>query len=278
VDRLGSKPQGIAHLLRIDIATWKQPSDKHWSVLSESERSRANRFVRVRDRNQFVLAHAALRQIVGSYHNIQPGSIQFTLGNYGKPHLDCPGRPRRVQPMAAKKPPSSTRLEVPYPSPSNDSPGPPAGLSDTWEWPPLEFSLTHSGDWALVAMATRPVGADAEQVRQVDSLDTMIDRICTSQERQYLCQMVGEEQLVQFFRLWTAKEAVLKGAGLGLQIEPSQVEIPASGDGQWIRVPFTAGDQHNEWHLQRLAVDETHTAAIAITEGAVELRMGTWMG
>ena len=255
-----------------------QPSDKHWGVLSESERSRANRFSRDQDRNQFVLAHAALRQIVGSYHNIRPEGIQFALGKYGKPHLDCPDRPRHGQQMPAERPRSSAWRGASDPSSSYELPEAPERLSGPLERPPLEFSLAHSGDWALVAMATRPIGADVEQVRQIDSLDAMVGRICTTQEQQHLRQIACAEQIEQFFRLWTAKEAVLKGAGQGLQIDPSQVEIPASDDGLWMPVTLTHGDRHTQWHLQRFAVDQHHTAAIAVADLKVELRVGTWAG
>ena len=276
VNRFDPSLLEIANLWRIDISTGKQPSDMDWGVLSESERSRANRFVRDQDRSQFVLAHAALRQIIGSYHNIHPESIQFTLGKYGKPHLNCPDRPYPAHQQPAEKPHSSTCHGVSDTSSSGTPSSPPETGSGLWQWTPLEFSLSHSGNWALVALGTNPIGIDVEQVRQVDSLDSMISRICTPREQQLLRQMTSERQLEEFFRIWTAKEAILKGIGFGLGIDPSLVDIPVSGGELWRPVSLTEGGQHTKWHLQQFAVDEYHTVAIAISEAAMDLRVGTW--
>lgn len=275
---LGSRPSNVAFVWRVDISGGKHPTDRHWGLLSNTEQSRAHRFAHDKDRTQFVLAHAALRQIVGSYHNIRPKSVQFALGKYGKPHLANHDWTQHEQQKATHRPRSLECNPAPDRSGSSNPPRPRATLNDPLARPPLEFSLTHSGQWALVALAERSIGVDIERVRPVDSLDAMISRICTPREERHLHQMACQEQLEEFFRLWTAKEAVLKGAGLGLQIEPSLVEIPASADGLWKPISLAHGGQPSAWHLHRFAVDQHHTAAIAISESVATLRMGTWMG
>src|ERR1043165_130907 len=48
------------------------------SLLSDSERKRADRFHFDRDYNRFIVRHGWLRMILGSYLNIEPARVAFT--------------------------------------------------------------------------------------------------------------------------------------------------------------------------------------------------------
>jgi 4'-phosphopantetheinyl transferase len=56
-------------------------------VVSADERERAQRFVFAHDRRRYVVAHGMLRRILGRYIGLQPDSISFRVGPYGKPCL-----------------------------------------------------------------------------------------------------------------------------------------------------------------------------------------------
>ena len=56
-------------------------------VLSAEERARADRFVFAPDRQAFVLAHGALRDVLGRYLRTAPESLEFTAGPQGKPRV-----------------------------------------------------------------------------------------------------------------------------------------------------------------------------------------------
>jgi 4'-phosphopantetheinyl transferase len=59
-------------------------------VLSADEQVRAGRFVFERDANAFIVAHAALRRILGEYLSVAPQSLRFLAGEYGKPAIAGP--------------------------------------------------------------------------------------------------------------------------------------------------------------------------------------------
>ncbi len=62
-------------------------------VLSAAERSRAERFRFEKDRNRFIVSHAALREILSGYTGRDPASIEFETLAHGKPALvDAPLR------------------------------------------------------------------------------------------------------------------------------------------------------------------------------------------
>ena len=77
---------------RIDVWTWRLgASDAELavliSVLSGDEIARASRFVGQRDREQFIVGRARLRQILAGYLAVRPEAMRFSYGKHGKPLL-----------------------------------------------------------------------------------------------------------------------------------------------------------------------------------------------
>lgn len=81
---------------------------------------------------------------------------------------------------------------------------------------PLYFNLTHSGQFAALAVGARgEVGVDIETLRKRSYLK-IVERFFHKNEITQLhqCDKDREEQL--FFRLWTLKEAFFKATGTGI--------------------------------------------------------------
>ncbi len=77
--------------------------------------------------------------------------------------------------------------------------------SNGWNW-----SLSHSGGFAAGAVCRAPIGIDVEAIapRRLD----IVKRVCPRDE----IEILGGFSWEAFVRAWTAKEAVLKKAGVGL--------------------------------------------------------------
>lgn len=80
---------------------------------------------------------------------------------------------------------------------------------------PWQFSLSHSGEWGVCALARTAVGIDIERYhpRHVAALAA---RYFTEDEQTALAALSEGERERAFFRLWTAKESILKAQGVGL--------------------------------------------------------------
>jgi 4'-phosphopantetheinyl transferase len=80
------------------------------------------------------------------------------------------------------------------------------------------FNLTHSGDWAALALARDvDVGIDIEKIRLVEP--GLPQRYFSLQEQAALSTLAGQEDWLEgFFRAWTRKEALLKAVGAGLSL------------------------------------------------------------
>ena len=74
---------------------------------------------------------------------------------------------------------------------------------------PVYFSLSHSEDRIVCAVADHPVGVDIERCRPVSP--GIMNRICTPAESEYLSASTSKDDRVRrFLLLWTRKEAVFK--------------------------------------------------------------------
>lgn len=93
----------------------------------------------------------------------------------------------------------------------------------------LPFNLSHTQTRAALAWGRMAeVGVDIERVSSFD--DALARRVLTDQERGALSVLPIAVQSRQFFRFWTAKEAVLKALGVGLEIEPATMNLPVLGE------------------------------------------------
>lgn len=58
-----------------------------YATLSSDERERSARFRFERDRRRFIVAHGALREVLGRYLQVSPGRIRYAYNAFGKPGL-----------------------------------------------------------------------------------------------------------------------------------------------------------------------------------------------
>src|SRR6266567_2635837 len=70
--------------VRLDVAP---PPETYYATLSDDERNRSARLRFERDRRRFVVAHGALRDLLGRYLGKDPGEIRFVYNGFGKPEL-----------------------------------------------------------------------------------------------------------------------------------------------------------------------------------------------
>lgn len=85
--------------------------------------------------------------------------------------------------------------------------------------PSVHFSLSHSGDQAVLAVSEqREIGIDIERVRPLDHLDLARRYFHPNEVAAIEAVREPDEQLLAFFRIWTLKEAVVKAIGKGLSI------------------------------------------------------------
>jgi 4'-phosphopantetheinyl transferase len=122
----------------------------------------------------------------------------------------------------------------------------------------IQFNLSHSGQYGIVVVSIRrPVGVDVEALRADFTWPELADRYFSWRESAWLRTLPPDEALRWFFRLWVAKEAVLKASGVGLSEALREVEPPRGEPGS------TAARGGLFW-VSELAVSDGYVAALAV--------------
>jgi 4'-phosphopantetheinyl transferase len=145
-------------------------------ILSELERNRANNYRREKDRVRFILAHAALRRILGSYVGRSPRDLTIATTKHGKPML------------------------------VRDDGGPDIRFN-------LSHSDALA---AITVTVGRETGVDVESLQRQADFENIARHYFSPAERLALDGAPDLKKHLFFLRYWTRKEAVLKAVGMGL--------------------------------------------------------------
>jgi 4'-phosphopantetheinyl transferase len=116
--------------------------------------------------------------------------------------------------------------------------------------PDLHFNLAHSEDRFVVAVCESLVGVDLELRRVIPDLDSLATHVFSPVELELWKTM---PTLETFLRLWTRKEALLKGIGLGIANHVKEVSVFFENDAE-VKVPQTL--TRERWTVKTFSADE----------------------
>ena len=130
---------------------------------------------------------------------------------------------------------------------------------------PLFFNLSHSGDLALLAVSGEPaVGVDLEEIRADVDVPALARSVLSAAELRVLRAAPLDEQRFLFFRTWVRKEAILKGCGLGLAMEPDCVVVLRDETNADSRVAAVElGAERAEWGVREVDIGARYAGAVA---------------
>jgi 4'-phosphopantetheinyl transferase len=209
-----------------------------YASLASDERNRSARLRFERDRRRFVVAHGALREVLGRYLGIPPDSVRFVYNAFGKPELS----PELGQ---------------------------------------LKFSLSHSADLALIAIAAdAEIGVDLELIREQSDWAEIARCFFSAAERDRLNRLPSHRYPQAFFGCWTKKEAYVKARGEGLAIPLTSFSVPLTSDPALAPVdPDGTGTDAvlaRRWSLYTLRPAPGYIGALAVEGRGRRLRQWHW--
>ncbi|MCG7524265.1 4'-phosphopantetheinyl transferase superfamily protein [Streptomyces sp. OfavH-34-F] len=184
-------------------------------VLAPAELARADEFRRPTDRATYLCAHVGLRRVLGSHLGVAPRTVSVV-----RAPCPCCGEPHGRPVLPGE---------------------------------PLHFSLSHCEGLSLIAVAAAPVGVDVEPVPGARTLTEAAD-VVHPLEAAELAALAPESRPAAFARVWTRKEAYLKGLGIGLGADPSTEYVGAG--------PAPAAPAG--WLIADIAAPAGHRAAVAV--------------
>lgn len=99
--------------------------------------------------------------------------------------------------------------------------------------PDVYFSLSHSGEYAVCVISNQNVGVDVENKQRKLLLEGNREKLMSvarmsfsEAEYEAFVSSSDEEQIENFLKLWTRKEAVSKAVGKGLAMDFSKICEP----------------------------------------------------
>jgi len=135
------------------------------------------------------------------------------------------------------------------------------------------FNVSHSGGWVAAAFSPQPVGVDLEEVRGVDL--AVARRFYAAEELAWLLGQPPAEQAPAFYRLWTAKESILKNLGQGLQLPLDRIVIHFETSGN-IRLESRLDRPLPELHLRLYAPAPDIVLALCSREADLPAHIRHW--
>jgi len=143
----------------------------------------------------------------------------------------------------------------------------------------LRFTLSHSGEWAVVALAlSTEVGIDIEQIDLDVSVEAVAERFFSRNESEVLREVPPEQRTAAFFAAWTRKEAYVKARGEGISDRLRKFSISINPE----QIPVLLTDSTDpcaslRWRLYDLDIAHGYAAALAAEGATRQIHIMSWM-
>lgn len=142
----------------------------------------------------------------------------------------------------------------------------------------LEFNLSHSSDFALLAIAQgHKIGVDVEHIRTDMELENIAAHNFSEVEVSELMSLSPEQRELGFFNCWTRKEAYIKAHGLGLSLPLDSFDVSLLPDPPAIlRATRPDPQEAARWTLRPLDIAPNYAGAFAVEGLDLDFRFWDW--
>jgi len=140
------------------------------------------------------------------------------------------------------------------------------------DYPDTRFNLSHSGCWAMVAVAHgREVGVDIECIRADRSTGGIAERFFAPAEVRELMETPEERRVSAFFNCWSRKEAYIKARGEGLHIPLDSFKVSLGED-----AVLRHAEDRDRWSMCALRAPDGYAAALVVEGSGWQVRQLDW--
>jgi len=140
------------------------------------------------------------------------------------------------------------------------------------DYPELAFNLSHTGDhWAIAVGWHCRVGIDIEIAKPRNSLAGLVEKCFAEPEAAYWHRLPEAQQIAEFYRFWTRKEAFTKATGRGIALGLSQCVINTNKPTELLSVPDDY-QPASAWQIRDLTLDNGIFGAVAVDNKTADIR------
>ena len=202
-------------LFNINISEFHELISDLFSVLSDSEQSRAHRYHFINDKNRFIICRALLKFLLAEHLGLGIGQIILEVDANKKPYL-----------------------------PTHSS---------------VYFNVSHSVDYAIIAIANHPVGIDIEYINKEFDYKEILPTVFHHNE---IAEIKNSRcKTFTFYKFWSRKEALLKAVGKGIDDDISKIPVT---DGAHSVISSLVGD-FKKINVLSFNLNDDYVGALALT-------------
>jgi len=193
-------------------------------LLSESERTRCQRFLVAGARDQYLVGRALIRTSLSRYADVRARDWSFAMNQHGRPDVAEPAACRDLK----------------------------FNLSHT------------NGLVCCAVTRANAIGVDVEDTdRTVDPL-ALAPSVFAPAEIDDVAAATGEGRYRRFFSYWTLKEAYIKARGMGLALPLDGFWFDLRGASPRIHFTEQCPDRSERWHFYQWTPTLRHRLALAV--------------
>jgi 4'-phosphopantetheinyl transferase len=123
--------------------------------------------------------------------------------------------------------------------------------------PHLHFNVSHSGDWILIGVSARPVGADVERINPGFAFTDVLEDNFSKEEIDFIQR--ADDPRAAFYVLWTRKESLVKATATGLHAHLPLIPVL---EGSW-RIDQDILASSGEWSINSFAVADDYLGSVS---------------
>jgi 4'-phosphopantetheinyl transferase len=137
----------------------------------------------------------------------------------------------------------------------------------------LQFNLSHSGEWMLLALSGgTPLGVDIERIGKLEGQGWALAQLFSAAERAVLDGLPQARREAAFIAVWTLKEAVGKADGRGIRARIDAADLLRAWFSDSQAQPLLNGNLKG-YQIAQFSPAEGYCAALALAaEQSVKLR------
>jgi 4'-phosphopantetheinyl transferase len=176
--RVPSLNPGAIHLWHASVDLMGRSPEDLLSTLSPDERAKSESFRFEKDRLRYGISRGILRNLLGSYLNVEPASVRICVGAFGKPYLSPEFLPNPIH------------FSVSY----------------------------SNGHILFAFSPDQEIGVDLEHIQLDFEFENIAKTFFSPGELSELSSLAPLAKSAEFFRLWTRLEAYAKARGTGISL------------------------------------------------------------
>ena len=138
--------------------------------------------------------------------------------------------------------------------------------------PHIQYNLSHSGNYIALAIDSKAVGIDIEQIKPIDI--KIAERFFSKDEILYITSHTRKMRTIAFYQIWTKKESYIKLEGKGLSIPLTSFSVLSQSSEKILYYNMRETADDAICHVCTSRMEEPHCYPITLSMFLNKLNIG----